>query len=60
MLDEKPRYSISEVLSLLGVSAPTLYRRMREGKLRVVKDGRRSFVMRQEFERYLAACDVRD
>lgn len=48
----KLRYTIPETAQLLGISEQTLYRRMRERQILVVKDGRRTFVTHAELTRY--------
>jgi excisionase family DNA binding protein len=53
----KPRYPVKEAFDMLGLSNATGYRRVREGLLRIVKDGARSFITAAELERYLAACE---
>lgn len=49
------RFTIREVEHLARISHATAYDRIRRGFLRVVKDGRRTFVLRSELERYLSA-----
>jgi hypothetical protein len=39
----KPRYSVVECLILLGVTRRTFYQRVRDGRYRITKDGKRSF-----------------
>jgi excisionase family DNA binding protein len=60
MKDSRPapaRNSIPESCSILNYSRSTLYDRIQKGLIKVVKDGRRSFIMREELERYLKACE---
>lgn len=52
------RLTIEEAAKELRLSVPTLYRRIQAGLLKTVKDGARSFVMSDELERYLTACDA--
>jgi excisionase family DNA binding protein len=47
------RYSLREVQRLLGLSRSTLYARITDGKLAIQKDGRRTFVLASELDRYL-------
>ena len=47
------RYSIAQAAHLLGLSRSTLYARIAQGQLTIHKDGRRTFVLRSELERYL-------
>jgi excisionase family DNA binding protein len=47
------RYSLTEVGKLLGLSRSTLYTRIAEGKLAIQKDGRRTFILATELQRYL-------
>jgi hypothetical protein len=48
----KPRYPLSEAFKLLGIARSVGYVRIREGALRIQKDGRRSFVTAREIDRY--------
>jgi hypothetical protein len=54
----KLRYPVREAFGILGLSNATGYRRAKEGLLRIVKDGARSFIMASELERYLSACEA--
>ena len=49
------RFEISEVAKILRISRATLYQRIREGRLFIHKDGRRSFVAADELLRYVNA-----
>lgn len=51
-LGSKARYPVREAGILLGVSERLLYRRIREGSVRTVTDGRRRFVTDAEVRRY--------
>lgn len=53
MIHTKPRYRPKEAADLLGLSRTEFYRRLREGKLRSQKDGRRSYVTADEIDRYV-------
>ena len=48
------RFAISEVAQILRLSRATLYERIRDGKIKTQKDGRRSFVTANELQRYVA------
>jgi excisionase family DNA binding protein len=52
----KPRYSLREAGSELGLSKPTIDRRIKDGKLKAHKDGRRTFVLAEELQRYIEEC----
>jgi excisionase family DNA binding protein len=52
------RYSLREAQTLLGLSRSTLYTRIAAGKLTVHKDGRRTFVLAAELDRYLATLNA--
>ncbi len=52
----KPRYSLREAGTELGLSKPTIDRRIKEGKLKPHKDGRRTFILAEELQRYVDAC----
>lgn len=51
--EKRLRYGLDEVATMLGVSRSTLYNRIRAGLLRVQRDGRRTFVLAREIERYV-------
>lgn len=51
------RISITQACRVLGLSRATIYGRITEGKLRVHKDGGRTFVSHIELARYVAACE---
>ena len=48
------RFEISEVTRILRLSRATLYERIRDGKIKSQKDGRRSYITAAELERYVA------
>jgi len=47
------RFEISEVAKILRLSRATLYQRIRDGRIRIHKDGRRTFVTVEELQRYV-------
>ena len=47
------RFEISEVAKILRISRATLYQRIRDGRISVHKDGRRTFVTAAELHRYV-------
>lgn len=49
--DPRQRYSVVETLSLLRTSRRSFYRMLREGHVRVIKQGRRTFVPGAEIAR---------
>jgi excisionase family DNA binding protein len=51
------RFDITEAARILRLSRATLYERVREGKIKTQKDGRRSFITVTELQRYIAAKD---
>lgn len=53
MIHTKPRYRIDEAFKLLGLARSEGYRRVKEGRLRSQKDGRRSYVTADEIDRYV-------
>jgi len=55
VIDPNQRYSLREAFAALRISDITGYRDMRAGKLRVIKEGRRSFVHGSELIRRAAA-----
>ncbi|WP_224240201.1 helix-turn-helix domain-containing protein [Hyalangium gracile] len=56
-LPEPARYSISAACNTLGYSRSTFYDRVQKKLIKLTKDGRRSFVSREELERYLKSCE---
>jgi excisionase family DNA binding protein len=52
------RFEISEVTRILRLSRATLYERIRDGKIKTQKDGRRSFVTAAELQRYVSAANA--
>lgn len=52
--DNVVRFSLVDVATITGLSRSSLYQRIAEGRLRIVKDGRRVFVERSELQRYLS------
>jgi hypothetical protein len=54
---EPLRYSIPESAKILRKCVPGVYLAARQGRLKISKDGRRSYITRTELERYVAACD---
>jgi excisionase family DNA binding protein len=51
VLDERQRYDVDEAARLLRLSRAQIYVDMREGNLRFIKDGRRSFIPGSEIIR---------
>ena len=51
----KPRYSIAEACELLGIKRTRLYQHVKSGRLRLIKDGARSFVLHDELVALSAA-----
>ena len=52
------RNTIEEALVILKVSRPTLYKRVHAGLLKLVKDGKRSFISGTELARYMSECEI--
>ena len=50
---QKPRYSVEEFCELTDLARATFYRRVREGRIQVSKDGHRTFVLAEELKRYV-------
>jgi len=51
------RYTIPEAAKMLRKSVAGTYNAIKEGRLKVVKDGRRSYITPAETQRYVAACE---
>ena len=47
------RYDLVEVTRILRISRATLYERIRDGRIRTQKDGRRTFITAEELHRYV-------
>jgi excisionase family DNA binding protein len=47
------RFEISEVARVLRISRATLYQRIRERRITIQKDGRRTFITAAELQRYV-------
>lgn len=50
-LDERQRYSITEAIALLRTSRSSLYKLIRAGKLRPIKQGKRTYLSGAEIAR---------
>lgn len=48
----KLRYSVPDAAKVLGISEPTLWRRIRARDVLAIKDGRRTFIPGAELRRY--------
>ncbi len=51
----RERNTVKEAQAILRISHASFYDRVKRGQLRLTKDGKRSFVTRQELQRYLSA-----
>jgi excisionase family DNA binding protein len=51
------RFDIAEAARILKFSRATLYSRISSGAIRTQKDGRRTYITRDELERYVASRD---
>jgi len=49
------RFDIAEAARILKFSRATLYSRISSGAIRTQKDGRRTYITRDELERYVAS-----
>lgn len=52
----KPRYSIPEAAKTVGLCKATIDRRIKAGLLKAHHDGRRTFILAEELERYVNTC----
>ena len=50
------RFDVSEAAQILRMSRAQLYIRIGEGALRAQKDGARTYLTRDELERYVKCC----
>ncbi len=46
----KPRYSVHDCLALLDESRERFYAKVRSGRYRVIKDGRRTYMLHDDLE----------
>jgi len=51
------RFEVAEAARILRLSRATLYIRIRNKAIAVQKDGARTYITRDELERYVASCD---
>jgi excisionase family DNA binding protein len=54
---DKLAYNIDEAVGALGISRALLYRRIKDGDIKVRKDGSRTLITREELERYINALE---
>lgn len=52
------RATVKEAAAILRLSRRTLYERVKEGKLKLLRDGGRTFITGVELARYQAACEA--
>lgn len=48
------RVPVEEAARLLGISRPTMFRRIQRGEIAAIRDGRRTLILTAELERYAA------
>lgn len=53
------RLRIPEAAAALRISRATLYQKIQSGEIRVQKDGRSTFVLPSELDRYVASREAR-
>jgi hypothetical protein len=51
------RFEIREASRILRMSRAQLYKRIKDGAIRIQKDGARTYVTAREIDRYVDACD---
>jgi excisionase family DNA binding protein len=51
------RFEIAEVAKILRISRATLYQRIRDHRIAIHKDGRRTFITSNELLRYVNLAD---
>jgi hypothetical protein len=52
------RFDIAEAAQILRMSRAQLYNRICEGTIRPQKDGARTYIIRDELERYVESCTL--
>lgn len=57
MIPHQPLFTVEETLSLLRIGRTLFYRLIAQGRLSTVKIARKTFVKRDEIERFLATLD---
>ena len=50
------RFEVFEAAQILRMSRAQLYNRIHEGSIKPQKDGARTYITRDELERYVEAC----
>lgn len=53
MMGNKELLSVEEVCDLVGLSRPTLYRELNEGRLKASKLGRKTFISREALQEWI-------
>lgn len=52
-------YNVEDACRLLGnISKPTFYRKRRQGKIKVIKQGKRTMVTAEELRRYVKSLEA--
>ena len=51
-------YDIKEACTLLSLSRSALYRAIKEGRIRPLKNGKRTLIHRDELERFVASLSA--
>lgn len=54
------RFGIPEASHILRMSRAQIYHRIREGAIKIQKDGARTYITAGELERYVKSCDARE
>ena len=57
MQHQKPRYSITDLIGLLGIGRTSLYADINAGKLATYKIGKRRFASPEAVDNYVALCE---
>jgi excisionase family DNA binding protein len=52
---QKLSYTVAETVTAVGLGRSRLYQEIREGRLRVVKAGRRTLILSQDLQKWLDA-----
>ncbi|GEM_PF-2928678 len=52
------RVPVEEGARLLGISRPTIFRRIQRGEISAIRDGRRTLIAMSELERYAALVSL--
>ena len=57
--EQKVYYSVNDVLKMLGICRPTLYKEINAGKLELRKVRSRTIILKDALDRYVESLDTK-